>query len=269
MRRRLPPSRLTLAARRAAFRETRSGRTSLRPNSGAAGIAAGRRLGVATNPAALRVEAGFGREAARPKRPPRPDLGGTNTQTSRRPSRPAGGLMRTGRARWKRPRPAAAMPAPNPVSGERQRPLAVGRFRRAGGAVLYRIRAYGARILTAASPGPLELDLSGVTYLPSGFLAVLWGFHDAGASVLLHAPEPNVRAMLWFRLYAMPEPSHAGELGFPDGRGGSGAGRPGNVWRLTGEAAFEYPGRLGLRGANWGARRPPEPTEPTDDDDGE
>ena len=52
------------------------------------------------------------------------------------------------------------------------------------------------------------IDMTHVKRLPSGYFGLLMDCRDKGAEVYLLSPQPNVRAMLWFRTFALPESDH-------------------------------------------------------------
>ena len=58
--------------------------------------------------------------------------------------------------------------------------------------------------LVAEGRTKLGVDLSHVGVLPGGFMHMLCEWREQGSEVYLVEPRPNVRAMFWFRKYALP-----------------------------------------------------------------
>ncbi|MEY3172387.1 MAG: hypothetical protein RLZZ436_300 [Planctomycetota bacterium] len=54
------------------------------------------------------------------------------------------------------------------------------------------------------------VDLSSVMHIPSGFFGMLFEWYEAGVEVLLYAPRPHVRQMLWFRMYFREDSRRSG-----------------------------------------------------------
>ena len=65
------------------------------------------------------------------------------------------------------------------------------------------LRAAADRLAASGRPR-LGVDLSSVGVLPGGFMNMLCEWRERGRRVYLADPRPNVRAMLWFRKYAVP-----------------------------------------------------------------
>lgn len=47
----------------------------------------------------------------------------------------------------------------------------------------------------------IGVNLHSVKYIPSGFFGMLYEWYEDGIRILLHAPQPNVEQMLWFRMF--------------------------------------------------------------------
>lgn len=47
----------------------------------------------------------------------------------------------------------------------------------------------------------IGVNLHSVKYIPSGFFGMLYEWYEAGIRIELHAPQPNVEQMLWFRMF--------------------------------------------------------------------
>lgn len=47
----------------------------------------------------------------------------------------------------------------------------------------------------------ISIDMSYVKYVPSGFFGMLFDWHEKGVQIQLHAPQPQVGGMLWFRRF--------------------------------------------------------------------
>ena len=69
------------------------------------------------------------------------------------------------------------------------------------GAALVELRRYVDDLLCAGRKR-LAVSLTQVRTLPSGFVELLLKSREVGLDVVLLDPSPEVRSMLWFRLYA-------------------------------------------------------------------
>ncbi|MES2794113.1 MAG: hypothetical protein V4719_31150 [Planctomycetota bacterium] len=47
----------------------------------------------------------------------------------------------------------------------------------------------------------VSVDMSHVKYVPSGFFGMLFDWHEKGMQMQLHAPQPQITGMLWFRRF--------------------------------------------------------------------
>lgn len=65
---------------------------------------------------------------------------------------------------------------------------------------------------------PVVLRMAGVGYLASGFFGMLMDWCDQGIPVVLIEPEPNVRAMLWFREFTTTDRDGVIRVGERPGR---------------------------------------------------
>ena len=69
------------------------------------------------------------------------------------------------------------------------------------GADLALLREVLGELIEKESYRSIGVNLHSVKYIPSGFFGMLYEWYEDGIHIQLHAPQPNVEQMLWFRMF--------------------------------------------------------------------
>ncbi|MEZ6124131.1 MAG: hypothetical protein R3C49_13285 [Planctomycetaceae bacterium] len=80
------------------------------------------------------------------------------------------------------------------------------------GADLALLREVLTELIQKESFQSIGVNLESVKYIPSGFFGMLYEWYEDGIRISLHAPQPNVEQMLWFRMFFDQQPNGTFQL---------------------------------------------------------